>query len=251
MIDKPIQVIKISGDQLDQGSFLEELIQHLRGDAGHTRTILVHGGGEAVGALHQRLSVPFRQDFAIRATSEQSMELVTMVLCGLINKRLVAGCNSAGLSALGLCGADLSLLQTEFLNYGLLGRVGGPPRVDTRHLRSLLETVDLLIVSPVSLGPDGGLVNISADLAAQSLAVALAAERLDFITSSRQVHIIDNRARSLAASKIAALIDDAKVTNSVIPALQAGLAALDGGVARVRVGDLASLRHQNATELRV
>ena len=105
-----------------------------------------------------------------------------MVLAGLVNKRLVAMFVNAGINAIGICGADLGVMRSESINADRLGRVGGPPKVDVPALETLMQCSDIAVVSPVCLGLDGRLLNVNADMVAQSVAVALSADQLDFVT---------------------------------------------------------------------
>jgi acetylglutamate kinase len=142
-------------------------------------------------------------------------------------------------------------MHADFLNHAQLGWVGGPPDVDSRKLEALLGMANVLVVSPVSLGPRGSLLNVNADLAAQTIAVALKARRLDFVTDVDGVCAEGETVRSLASTQIERMIQDSIVHGGMIPKLQASLAALDGGVSRVCVGNLTSLRRGTATEVHV
>jgi acetylglutamate kinase len=243
------RVVKVGGAHLDEVDYLDELTAHLRTLSEDGPVILVHGGGKEIAALHDALEVPFRKELGIRVTSDTSMDLVAMVLCGLVNKRLVAHLNAAGMNALGVCGADLGLLRSDFLNPDHLGRVGGPPRVDVAGLESLLETTRVLVLSPVSSAPDGALLNVNADVAAQAVAVSMNADCLDFVTDVEGVRTSEGTVRRLAPAQIDHLIETSVVAGGMIPKLQASLAALAGGVNSVRVGSLESLGHGTATEV--
>ena len=212
--------------------------------------VLVHGGGREIGELHELLGVPFRTVGGVRVTSTSSMALVTMVLCGAVNKRLVAHLVSSGVDALGISGADLGLIRSAFLNPDRLGRVGGAPVVSAVTLKSLLAPGRVLVLAPVCLGPDGDLVNVNADSVAQAVAVAVGAEVLEFVTDVDAVRTRDGDADRLSPAEVQALIEDEVALGGMIPKLHAALAALDGGIPRVRLGSLGSLARGAATEVR-
>ena len=135
-----IRVIKVGGAKLREPDYVAELARyvgelHRKGEA----VVVVHGGGPEIGELHRDLGVPFTKHRGLRVTSERSMPLVTMVLCGLVSKRVVARFVSEGIPAVGLSGVDHGLLTAEFLNRAQLGRVGGPPRVNLEPLVQLLD----------------------------------------------------------------------------------------------------------------
>lgn len=241
-------LVKVGGAHLDDAAFVDDLAEYLREMlSAQARIVLVHGGGREIAELHAALSLPSRKEVGLRITSEEGMRLVAMVLAGLVNKRLVAHLNGSGLRTLGVCGADLGILEAEFLNYEQLGRVGGPPRVRVNALRDLLRTAEVLVVSPICQGPDRALVNVNADLVAQTLAVALGVTCLDFVTDVPGVRTQGDTARRLAPDEITDLIGSSVVAGGMIPKLHASIAALDGGVANVRVGNIHSLRSGTAT----
>lgn len=244
-------VVKVGGAQIETRESVRQIIRHVRElvDAGGD-VVLVHGGGGEIGSLHARLEIPYRTERGLRVTPDASMDIVAMVLCGLVNKRLVTSFIEADVPALGLSGADLGLMRSGFLNRDRLGRVGGPPSVDGARLAELLGRGVMLVLAPVCIGPDGDLVNVNADMAAQAVAVALDAECLEFITDVDGVRTPNGNARELSMEETQRLIRDSVIKGGMIPKLQATLAALDGGVARVRVGTPYSLSHGTATEVR-
>lgn len=245
------KVVKVGGARLAEPGYLEELTRHARELLAEPddRVILIHGGGKEIGNLHERLGLSFRKKRGLRVTPDETMDLVAMVLCGLVNKRLVARFVHAGLDALGVCGADLGILHSEFLNRPQLGRVGGPPSVDGAALRRLLATTRVLVVSPVCIDSDGGLLNVNADVVAQVIAVAVEADRLDFVTDVTGVRDGERSLPNLSPRQVDGLIQRSVIGGGMIPKLQASLAALDGGVDVVRVGSLESLENGTATEV--
>ncbi len=245
-----IRVVKVGGAALDDIEYLAALTQHVKQlIADGVRVVLVHGGGKEIGEFHERLGLPFRRELGLRVTSNEGMPLVTMILCGLVNKRVVAHLNDYGVRALGISGADYGLMRASFLNEARLGRVGGPPEVSPEPLRRLLADRTVVVLAPVSLGPDGGLLNVNADVAAQSIAVALGAYSLDFVTDVEAVRGSEGPLRALQPREVQKLMASDIVTGGMIPKLQASVAAIDGGVSRVRVGNLESLVRGTATEV--
>jgi acetylglutamate kinase len=243
-------VVKVGGAQLETPERVRQIVAHVRQLVEKGReVVLVHGGGGEIGALHERLDVPWRTHHGLRVTHDESMDIVAMVLCGLVNKRLVARLVAAGVPALGLCGADLGLMRTSLLNADRLGRVGGPPSVDHERLGDLLDRGHMLVLSPVCLGPDGDLVNVNADTVAQTVAVALDADCLEFVTDVDGVRTSTGNAGRLSTKEAQRLIRESVIKAGMIPKVQAAVAALDGGVVSVRVGTPQSLAQGTATEV--
>jgi len=244
-------VLKVGGAQLQGAAQLRRLSAYVaRARGAGQAVVLVHGGGPEIGELHRQLALPFRKRRGLRVTPEGSMPLVTMVLCGLVNKRIVARLVSDGLPALGLCGVDRGALRAEFLNRKVLGRVGGPPRVDRARFAELLRAGQVIVLAPVCLGSDGEPVNVNADTVAHAVAAALAAARLEFVSDVAGIRTPQRGiADRLSAAEARQLLGSEAVTGGMIPKLQAALAALDTGIDRVRVGDLPGMMNDTATEI--
>lgn len=247
-------VLKVGGANLERPAYLELLCEHVdRLVRSGERVVLIHGGGTEITALHEQLGEPCRKENGLRVTSPRGLDITTMVLCGLVNKRVVAALIGRGVDAMGMSGVDAGLLRAELLDERKLGRVGDAPRVDPRGLVVLLDAGMVPVVAPVSLGPDGRPVNVNGDTAARSIAAALRADRLDFLSD---VPGIRPRPGSpdivprLTVAEAGELLQDGEViTGGMRPKLGSAIAALGAGVRRVRVGSLAGIGRGRATEV--
>ena len=90
------------------------------------QVVVVHGGGPEISAMLKKIGKESRFVDGLRYTDEETMEVVQQVLCGKVNKDLVATLNRMGGRALGLCGMDAGLFQARKLSerYGLVGEIG-------------------------------------------------------------------------------------------------------------------------------
>src|SRR5690606_36787389 len=107
---KPV-VIKVSGHELDDPAFLEGLAGAVA--SLNEPVVVVHGGGKEISTLQRRMGIEPRYVDGVRVTDAESLALVEMVLCGIINKRLVRTFLAAGVDALGLSGIDRGLVRAE------------------------------------------------------------------------------------------------------------------------------------------
>lgn len=247
---KGIRVIKVGGAQIDSDDRLPPLMDHIEEALNaHYPVVLVHGGGCEIGDYHKRLGVPFESKSGLRATSEQSMDIVTMVLCGLVNKRLVAHLVQRGHRAVGLSGVDLGMLRADPIHAERLGQVGGSPQVDSATIHTLLSDGVLPVIAPVSLSHEGQLLNVNADIAAQAIAVAIGASSLEFVTDVEGLRGNQGVEREILTPKLKELLASETVSGGMIPKVQAALAAVGGGVGCVRMGNYDSLRGGTATEV--
>ena len=147
--------------------------------------VVVHGGGPEINQMLKRLGKEGKFVDGLRYTDEETMDVVQQVLCGKVNKDLVATLNRMGGRALGLCGMDAQLFQAVQLDekYGLVGEITG---VDPKVVQDALAQGYIPVVSTVAQGTDGNTAyNINADTAAAKLAVALGAEKLVLLTDVR------------------------------------------------------------------
>jgi acetylglutamate kinase len=113
-------------------------------------------------------------------------------------------------------------------------------------LLHLLNAGVLPVMSPVSLGEDGGALNVNADEVAMSIATALNAEELLFMTDVDGVRVDGVRAESLTAATAQQLVTNEVATGGMAVKLRAAVLALHAGVTRVRIGPLEMLWDMNA-----
>jgi acetylglutamate kinase len=177
------------------------------------------------------------------------MDVMEMVVCGSISKRVVARLALAGQPALGLSGADLGLLRCRRYvapSGADLGRVGAITRVDVAALLAIIAQGWLPVFAPVALGDDDGLAyNVNADHVAQAIAIALSAgERrtdpaeLTFVSNVPGVMLAGQVQAQLTAADIEVAIDSGEIRDGMVPKVRSALAALAAGVTTARICDL-------------
>jgi acetylglutamate kinase len=206
--------------------------------------VVVHGGGDEVSTLQRLYGVEARFSGGRRVTSVLDLEIIRMALSGSANKRLVAALVDAGVSAIGLSGEDAGLLLADPLEPDQYGHVGTPSGVNTALLQHLLSGGYLPVLSPVSRSTDaamGATLNVNGDDAAAAIAVALGAEELLLVSDVPGVLLDDQSVPSLGPEDAQRLIDDGTARGGMAAKLQAALSALNGGVQRVRISDIAAI----------
>lgn len=240
------RVIKIGGrPQSDPG--LAGLIAE-SWDAMSSAIVLVHGGGDEVSALQSALGVEPQFVGGRRVTSAQDVEIIRMALSGAANKRLVAALVREGVRAIGLSGEDASLIAATPLDPQTFGHVGQPQRINVSLLWHLLDGGYVPVISPVSRNVStelGRALNVNGDDAAAAIAVALAADELLLVSDVPGVFIDGAPVSRLDKTTTRRLIADGTATGGMAAKLQAALTALDGGVQRVRVSDLAAINESD------
>ena len=149
------------------------------------RVVVVHGGTPEINDMLTLLGRESKFIDGLRYTDGPTMAVVQQVLCGQVNKDLVATLNRLGGKAVGLCGLDGGLFQARVLDekYGLVGDI---TKVDAAMASSALSSGYIPVVAPVAQGTDQPTsYNVDADTAAAKLAVALEAEKLVLLTNVR------------------------------------------------------------------
>ena len=205
------------------------------------RVVMVHGGGPEINDMLSRLGHKSRFVDGLRYTDQETMEVVQSVLCGKVNKDLVAQINRLGGQAIGLCGMDGALFQAECLDekYGLVGRITG---VNPQPVENALETHYIPVVSTVAQGVDADTAyNINADTAAAKLAESLHAEKLILLTDVRGLlrdpGDEDTLIHVVHTYDVPGLIADGTVSGGMIPKIECCVDAISGGVERVHILD--------------
>lgn len=243
---KMLTVVKVGGGVLDDPRWVATFAATL---ASRGRVVLVHGGGRELSALQERLGlVPEWRD-GLRVTDEATLGVATMVLSGLVNKRLVAALGRAGIRAAGVSGQDDALLCAEPALGGALGRTGEVVATRPSLLRLLLEAGITPVVSPVSRGPGGTALNVNADDAAVAVAAALGARRLLFLSDVPGVRLGDGIAEELPSSAVEEAIASGAVTAGMAPKLRAAARAA-ARIPEVRIGALSLLAGARGTRVR-
>jgi acetylglutamate kinase len=248
---KPVLVLKIGGNQVEDEDFLAGFVTPVRELLGEYAVIVVHGGGKEIADLHGQLGVGFETIEGLRATSEASLRLVEMVLNGVVNTRLVRWLVNGGVDALGLSGVDLGLVRVTPLTIKgrSLGRVGQVQHVNGEALLQLLDLGVTPVISPVSVGEDGLAYNVNADHVAAGVARAVEAARLVFVSNVPGVQVTGRTMRGLTVTQIEGLITDGHITGGMIPKVRSATEAVLSGVHQAVITDLAGLAGDNGTAI--
>jgi acetylglutamate kinase len=241
-----IQVIKVGGAALNDAEWLQAFAAAAAKPVNGVERVLVHGGGPEITELSARMGLVTEWHNGRRITSPAALDVTSMILTGRINKRIVRALRMRDVDAFGLSGEDGGVVCGQLAEQGALGRVGEVVAVRATLLRALLDAGLLPVVSPVSFCEDGGALNINADEVATSVAAALEAEELLYLTDVEGVRVGGVRVESLSASSAQQLIADGTANGGMAVKLRAAVLALQAGVARVRVGPLEMLWDENA-----
>lgn len=196
--------------------------------------VVIHGGGNEISELMVKLGKQPKFVSGQRVTDAETVKIVEMVLSGTINKELVGIINANGGSAVGLSGKDGNLIiAKKFSDF-----LGDIQKVNPEIIAILDENGFIPVISSVGLGEDGLTYNINADSAAGEIAGAVNAEKLIILTDTPGVLDKDgNLISHLNQSEIKKLVKNGVIQGGMIPKIEAGLKALNGGVRKVHIID--------------
>lgn len=241
-----VVVIKFGGNAMVD----EQLTKAFAEDMAYLRfvgikPVVVHGGGPQITARLAELGIETEFRSGLRVTSPEVMQVVKDVLRNQISAQLATLVENSGAKTVVLSGEDSSLFRAEqtktdqaghALDIGLVGEV---TQVNPRIVLEALAAGVVPIISTVAPGADGSLLNVNADLAAASLAVALGAEKLLLLTDVAGLYSNwPNKDSLISEIHVAELTDLLpQLESGMIPKMQACLNALAGGVPRAHIID--------------
>ena len=199
------------------------------------KLVVVHGGGNTCTDWLKRMNITTKFVRGERVTDQPSLEVVTAVLSGLVNKELVAAINIKGGKAAGISGADGLLIESKIKDKEM-GYVGAVEKVNPAVLKALLKAGFVPVVSPVSLlsvdrnADEPKVINVNGDPIGGEIAVAIKAQRLIILTDVDGIkdgsgHTISTVTRAEAEG----MVTSGVISGGMIPKINACLRASGAG----------------------
>ncbi|WP_276169137.1 acetylglutamate kinase [Zobellia alginiliquefaciens] len=243
-----LSIIKIGGNVIENK---EELSKFLKAFSElEDPKILVHGGGKLATQLGTRLGIESKLIGGRRITDEQSLELITMVYGGLVNKNIVAELQSNNCNAIGLSGADGNTIQAhkrpvKEIDYGFAGDVDG---VDSSTISKLLEAGLTPVFCAMTHDGNGQLLNTNADTIASELAIGMSENyetTLYYCFEKKgvlmDVHDEDSVVKHIDSESYKDLLEQKVIADGMLPKMENCFHALKQNVHQVRIGNIGML----------
>ncbi len=204
------------------------------------KLVIVHGGGNKITSLLDRLDIESKFVDGFRVTSKESMEIVEMVLSGNINKEITTMLNSHGAKAIGITGKDANFFKAVPLKGGKYGFVGDITSIDNKVIENLMNENFIPVVAPIAATDEvnGIGLNINADVVASKIAGELKAEKVIYLTDT--IGVLDennNLLSTLEKNEIEKLIEQGVIKGGMLPKVNSCLNAIENGCKKAHIID--------------
>ncbi len=240
-----LYIIKIGGNVLDNEAALKSFLKDFASI--QAPKILIHGGGKIATKFGEQLGIQSHYIKGRRITDAQTLDLVTMVYGGLINKQIVAALQNHHCNAMGITGADGNLIKAKKrpvgeVDYGFVGDIT-PDSVNSTLLYFLLKQNVIPVFAPLT-HENGVMLNTNADTIASVLAISLSKHfdvRLIFCFEKQGVLLDVNKEdsviRNLNHNLYKELLHKGSFHDGILPKLENAFSAIQSGVKEVLIGE--------------
>ena len=240
---KTLKIVKIGGNIIDNETALSSFLEAFA--AIESPKILIHGGGKLATQLAKQLELEVKMIDGRRITDKATLDLITMVYAGKINKNIVAQLQSKTCNAIGFSGADGNTVVSKKrpvkpIDFGFVGDV---EKVNTNILQVLLEHKITPVFCALTHDQKGQLLNTNADTIASELAIGFAdtyQTELYYCFEKngvlRDVNDEDSVIQQITTQTYQRLIDEKIIVDGMLPKLNNCIHAVEKNVHKVCIG---------------
>lgn len=169
-----LKIIKIGGNIIENPIALTLFLEQF--STLPNPKILVHGGGKLATELANKMQVKANMVNGRRITDAETLDIITMMYAGKINKNIVATLQANSCNAIGFTGADANSITSvkrpvKEIDYGFVGDVVS---VNTKILETLLKEEITPVFCAITHDKKGQLLNTNADTIAAQIAISFA-----------------------------------------------------------------------------
>ncbi|WP_194766736.1 acetylglutamate kinase [Tamlana sp. I1] len=239
-----LSIVKIGGNVIENKEALTAFLEHFSQLEG--KKILVHGGGKRATHIASKLGIESNMINGRRVTDAETLEVITMVYGGLVNKNIVAQLQALQIDALGLTGADINSIASEKrpvkdIDYGFVGDV---KKVNAEGINKLIQADFTPVFCAITHDENGQLFNTNADTIASELAIGLSKlfqVELYYCFEKngvlRSVEDDDSVIEDINSKTYASLKAEGIIADGMLPKLENCYHALTQGVSKVIIGN--------------
>ena len=238
-----LNIVKIGGAIIEEDAKLLPFLENFAALEGPK--ILVHGGGKKATAWSEKLGIPVQMKDGRRVTDAATLELITGLYAGQVNKSIVAHLQGMNCNALGLSGADANAIQAvkrpvKAIDYGFVGDV---KQVNNSWFKHLLHQNISPVCCAITHDKNGQLFNTNADTITAEIGKALAQDfevKISYCFELPGVMKDINDSNSLIEKINQASYQQLLLNNTIsagmLPKLHNAFDALQAGVKEVAIG---------------
>ena len=252
MSKEKLSIVKIGGniieDDTSLGAFLK-LFSNLEG-----KKILVHGGGKSATTMASKLGIESKMVNGRRITDKETLEVITMVYGGLVNKNMVAKLQALQIDAIGLTGADINSIksnkrQVTNIDYGFVGDV---KEVASNSIDRLIKANFTPVFCAITHDGNGQLLNTNADTIASKVAIGMSKKYdttiyycFELNGVLRDINDQNSVIKYLNINTYNKLLKDGNIADGMLPKLENCFDALKNGVSKVNMGNTNMFTKEN------
>jgi acetylglutamate kinase len=252
MFKEKLSIIKIGGNIIEDDTSLNiflKLFSNLEG-----KKILVHGGGKRATAMASKLGIESKMVNGRRITDKETLEVITMVYGGLVNKNMVAKLQALQIDAIGLTGADINSIksnkrQVTNIDYGFVGDV---KEVASNSIDRLIKANFTPVFCAITHDGNGQLLNTNADTIASKVAIGMSKKYETTIYYCfelngvlRNINDQNSVIKYLNINTYNKLLKDGNIADGMLPKLENCFDALKNGVSKVNMGNTNMFTKEN------
>ena len=247
-----LSIIKIGGNIIeDENSLLDflKLFSNLEG-----KKILVHGGGKRATVMASKLGIESKMVHGRRITDAETLEVITMVYGGLVNKNIVAKLQALNTNAIGLTGADINSIKSDKrpvkeVDFGFVGDV---KEVASNSINKLLQADFTPVFCAITHDGKGQLLNTNADTITSQVAIGMSKLYETSIYYCFELNGVlqdfsdkNSVIKNINSKKYQELLNDGTIADGMLPKLENCFDAIKNGVHQVKMGITSMLTKEN------
>lgn len=258
MPKEKLAIVKIGGNIIEDDSLLKSFLDIFSGLEG--KKILVHGGGKRATSVASKLGIESKMVNGRRITDAETLEVITMVYGGLVNKNIVAQLQALHIDAIGLTGADANSIYSEKrpvkdIDYGFVGDV---KKVNHQSVDKLIKAGFTPVFCAITHDGHGQLLNTNADTITSQVAVGMSRIYETTIYYCFELNGVlkdindkDSVIKHINSASYSTLLKEGIIADGMLPKLKNCFDALKNGVETINLGNTSMLTKENDNFTRI
>ena len=258
MPKEKLSIVKIGGNIIEDDASLKSFLKLFSVLEG--KKILVHGGGKRATSIASKLGIESKMINGRRITDAETLEVITMVYGGLVNKNIVAQLQALHIDAIGLTGADANSIYSEKrpvkdVDYGFVGDV---KKVNHLSVEKLIQSEFTPVFCAITHDGQGQLLNTNADTITSQVAIGMSKFYETAIYYCFELNGVlkdindkDSVIRHINLVSYSNLLKEGIIADGMLPKLENCFEALKNGVQTINMGNTSMLTKENDNFTRI